>query len=201
MLESGDHLTPEEFDAIYAEDYEGRAELIDGLCTCPHQSALKLTETRITSFPRSSVRIPARTPGVRSTNDGSIRFPDGSRVQPDVSVSRRGPAGSRTEQDYFVSAPGLVAEVAASNANIDMHEKKELYRRNSVPEYLVWRVLDREMDLFRLDGGAYVRVEPGASGVLKSAEFPGLVIPAAQLIAGDFGGAFTTVLAAIDARG
>jgi Uma2 family endonuclease len=201
LLESGDHLTPEEFDAIYTEEYEGRAELIDGLVYVPSP-----VRFGVHSSPHGAVATvlgvySARTIGVELGIDSTIRFPEGTRVQPDICLIRSGPGGPDIVRDYLVAAPGFVAEIAASSANIDMHEKKELYRRNRVPEYLVWRVIDGEMDLFRLDGGAYVKADPDPSGVLHSAEFPGLVIPAAQLIAADFAGAFSTVLAALDARG
>ncbi len=200
VLESGDHLTPAEFDAIYTDDYDGRAELIDGVVYVPspvrfgvHGSPHSWLATLLGAYA-------ARTPGVAAGIDSTIRFEDGGRLQPDVCLVRPG-ADSRMIDDYLVSAPGLVAEIAASSANIDMHEKMEVYRRNGVAEYLVWRVLDGAIDLFRLVDGAYVKVEADAAGVVHSTEFPGLVIPCAQLLAGDMAGAFETVLSAMDARG
>ena len=43
-------------------------------------------------------------------------------------------------------APDLVAEVTASTASYDLHDKLESYRRDAVREYLVCRVLDRHLD-------------------------------------------------------
>ncbi len=46
------------------------------------------------------------------------------------------------EDNYLEGAPELVAEVAASIASIDLHDKKRIYRRNGVQEYIVggcWR--------------------------------------------------------------
>ena len=50
----------------------------------------------------------------------------------------------------------------------DLHDKKEAYRRNQVREYVVWRVLDQQIDWFRLEAGEYVRVEPDERGVIES---------------------------------
>jgi Uma2 family endonuclease len=36
--------------------------------------------------------------------------------------------------------------IAASTVSIDLHDKKEAYRRNGVQEYIVWRTLQREID-------------------------------------------------------
>ena len=37
-------------------------------------------------------------------------------------------------------------EVAASSASHDLHDKLNVYRRNGVREYLVWRTLDERID-------------------------------------------------------
>jgi Uma2 family endonuclease len=80
-----------------------------------------------------------------------------------------------------------VIEVAASTVNYDLYDKKEVYRRNGVLEYLVWRVLDRAIDWFRLTGGEYIRVEPDADGVIESAIFlvPGLRLHVPAMLDGD----------------
>src|SRR5215210_5275678 len=92
--------------------------------------------------------------------DNSTVFLDGNtEVQPDASVWREEPGGPRlTEDDYIEGAPQLVVKVAASWASYDLREKMEAYRRNGVREYIVWRVLDRAIDWFRLRDGVYVRI-------------------------------------------
>ena len=52
-------------------------------------------------------------------------------------------------------------------------------------EYVAWRVLDEQIDVFRLHAGAYVLVEPDADGVIGSADFPGLWLNLAAMLAGD----------------
>jgi Uma2 family endonuclease len=81
-----------------------------------------------------------------------------------------------------------VVEIAASSVSYDLHEKKRAYERNGVGEYLVWRVLDQQFDWFHLVNGRYEDVEPDASGVIASREFPGLWLHLTGLLAGDIAG-------------
>jgi Uma2 family endonuclease len=78
-----------------------------------------------------------------------------------------------------------VVEVAASSASYDLHEKLRAYRRNGVREYVVWRVVDRAVDWFRLHEGQYLRVQPDARGVIASEIFDGLRLNVSRLLAGD----------------
>jgi Uma2 family endonuclease len=69
-----------------------------------------------------------------------------------------------------------------------LHDKLNVYRRNEVEEYVVWRVLDEAIDWFRLREGAYVRVEPDANGMIESEVFPGLRLNVPKLLADDVDG-------------
>jgi Uma2 family endonuclease len=90
-----------------------------------------------------------------------------NEVQPDAVLWWEKPGGPRTNEDGFIEGPPqLIVEVASSSVSYDLHQKKEAYRRNKVREYVVWRVLDRAIDWFRLVDGQYVLVEPDADGVL-----------------------------------
>ncbi len=60
-----------------------------------------------------------------------------------------------------------------------------VYRVNNIREYLVWRVLDREIDWFVLRNGQYTRLALSADGLYKSEVFPGLWLDPAALLAGD----------------
>jgi Uma2 family endonuclease len=79
----------------------------------------------------------------------------------------------------------LVVEVAASSASYDLHDKKEAYRRAGVPEYVVWRVIDRAVDWFVLRDGVYIRLEPDAVGVIESVRLPSPRLSVPALLAGD----------------
>jgi Uma2 family endonuclease len=63
----------------------------------------------------------------------------------------------------------LVAEVAASSASYDLHDKLDAYRRNGVREYLVCRVLDGQIDWFVLRGGQFEPITPADDGTLRKA--------------------------------
>jgi Uma2 family endonuclease len=105
----------------------------------------------------------------------------------------RGGQARLSEDDYIEDAPELVAEVAASSASIDLHTKCHVYRRNGVREYLVWRVLDQEIDWFVLQAGQYERLQPDTQGLLRSEVFPGLWLDTAALLRGDLARVLTAV--------
>lgn len=110
-------------------------------------------------------------------------------------------AGGRSRistDDYVEGAPELVAEVAASSASYDLHAKLNVYRRNGVQEYIVWRPLDRALDWFVLRGGEYAPLVPNAEGVMESERFPGLRLPVAALLAGDVAAVLTELQRGLD---
>ena len=192
-LESGDHLTRAEFHRRYqARPDIKRAELIDGVVYVPspvrsrqHGRPHGLVVTWL------GVYI-SYTPDVFLEDNTTVYLDARGEVQPDACLWRAEPGGPReTDDGYIEGAPQLVVEVAASSVSYDLHEKKESYRRNGVREYIVWRVLDRAIDWFRLRDGDYVRVEPDAEGVVESEQFPGLRLHVPSMLAGDL----TTVLA------
>jgi Uma2 family endonuclease len=130
----------------------------------------------------------AATPGVKGGDNGSLRLDMKNMPQPDayLRVLETHGGQSRVDDDgYVVGAPELVAEIAATSASYDLHEKLAVYRRNGVREYIVWRVFDRAIDYFALRDGDYVRLATAASGVHRSETFPGLWLDSAAMIEGD----------------
>jgi len=79
----------------------------------------------------------------------------------------------------------LVAEVSASSTNFDLHDKLNVYRKHGVCEYIVWRVLDREIDWFVLREGRFDTVKPNDDGVYRCEFFPGLWLDTEALLAND----------------
>ncbi len=86
---------------------------------------------------------------------------------------------------YVESAPELVAEVAASSASKDLHDKKHAYRRNGIQEYIVWQVFESTVSWFSLQDGEYVALIPNMSGIIESQVFPGLWLDVSALVAGN----------------
>jgi Uma2 family endonuclease len=86
---------------------------------------------------------------------------------------------------YAAGAPELVAEVSQTSADIDLGEKKQLYRSAGVREYLVLLLARRELRWYRLAGNSYKLVSVPRDGILRSHVFPGLWLDVAALLAGD----------------
>ena len=140
------------------------------------------------------------TPGVDSGDNGSLRLDLGNMPQPDGYLFIRPERGGRVRisvDDYIEGGPELVAKVSASTADRDLGEKLTAYLRNEVCEYIVWRVADRALDWFILREGRYERLTPGADGILRSENFPGLWLDPAALTGGDSARVLAVVLEGI----
>lgn len=189
LLEQGDRLTRDEFERRYEAMPElKKAELIDGMVYLQ-------TSVRCRGHGEPHAHIAgwlgiysAYTPGVDGSNNATVRLDEHNEPQPDVLLLISPVAGGQTRIDadgFIEGAPELIAEVAASNASYDLHEKLAAYRRNGVQEYLVWRVYDREVDWFELAGGEYVKLHPDSDGIIRSRDFPGLWLDVAALLRGE----------------
>ena len=75
---------------------------------------------------------------------------------------------------YIEGAPEWVGEVSSSTVSLDLHAKLNVYRRNGVREYFVWRTQDEAIDWFVLREGQFERLPPDADGFLRSRQYPGL---------------------------
>lgn len=188
-LQPGDHLSRAEFERRYDATPDLRkAELIEGVVYMPppvSQDNHSGPQFDLITW-LGSYRV--MTPGVRGGDNGSIRLDLSNEPQPDaflyVLASHGGQA--RIGNDGYVEgAPEFIAEIAASSASYDLHNKKRVYCRNGVREYLVWRVLDRSIDWFLLQGGEYRAIQPDSDGLYWSQTLPGLCLDAAALLRGD----------------
>ena len=188
-LENGDRLTRAEFERRYdARPDLKKAELIDGVVYMP-------SPTRAGSHARPHASLigwlftyAAATPGVQLCDNTTVRLDLDNEPQPDAALLIDPNAGGQTRisgDDYIEGAPELVAEVAASSASYDLHDKLHAYRRNGVQEYLVWRTLDGALDWFELADGVYRPRRPDASGLLQSQVFPGLRLALDALLRGN----------------
>jgi len=186
-LEAGDFMSREEFHRRYlARPDIKRAELIDGVVYVPspvcgpqHGRPHGLVVTWLGCYV-------AVTPDVELHDSTTVYLVGGHEVQPDAFLWRPEPGGAQFNADgYLEGAPQLVVEVSASSVSYDLHQKKEAYRRNGVPEYVVWRVDDAATDWFRLQDGRYVAVEPDGDGTIESAHFPGLRLHVQSMLARD----------------
>ncbi|NCJ06868.1 Uma2 family endonuclease [Synechococcales cyanobacterium C] len=186
-LESGDRISRPEFERRYqAMPQLKKAELIEGVVYVS-------SPVRSSSHARPHAAIMGwlfhywvATPGVVVNDNPTIRLDADNEPQPDACLRiETGGQSSLSADDYIEGAPELVVEVAASSVANDVHDKKHVYRRNGVQEYLVWCVLDQTIDWFGLQQEIYVPLQPDGAGVIHSQVFPGLRLDVASLLAGN----------------
>lgn len=177
-LENGDRLTREEFHRRYEAMPENvKAELIGGIVYMsspvrvknhgePHSVMMSCLGTYFLA-----------TKGVKLLDNATFIVDENYEPQPDAVLridEKHGGKSWVNEDDYLEGSPELVVEIAASTASYDLHDKFEIYERKGIQEYIVWRVLDEQIDWFELETGSYVRLASNRQGVIESRVFPGL---------------------------
>lgn len=188
-LENGDRLKRAEFEQRFDAMPElKKAELIKGVVYMgspvrrkKHGKPHGLIMTWLGNYY-------AATPGTDFCDNGSVRVDEDNMPQPDGDLRIEEECGGQSylgEDDYLQNVPELVLEVAASTASYDLHDKLDMYLLNGAKEYLVWRVLDKQIDWFVSQAGTYVRLQPDGNGILASTIFPGLRLAVRALLAGD----------------
>jgi Uma2 family endonuclease len=188
-LENGDRLTRYEFERRYnSMPHLKNAELIEGVVYMA--AALRF---RSHGQPHASLmtwlgNYTFATPGVLLGDAPTVRLDLDNEPQPDAVLLIEESCGGRSrlsEDDYIEGAPELVVEIAASSAAIDLGDKKRAYRRNGIPEYIVWQVFDLKVDWFCLQEGDYVSLPIDGDGMIRSRVFPGLWLAVEDLLAGN----------------
>lgn len=195
-LENGDTLTRTEFERRYAAmPWIKKAELVEGEVHMP--SPVKRSHGASHAHLVGWLTVYcAATPGIELCDNTTVRLDLDNEFQPDALLRLEPAAGGRSRaspEDYVEGPPELVVEVASSSASIDLHAKKQVYRRNGVQEYLVWQIYERQLVWFELKAGEYSPVTPDEQGVLRSRAFPGLWLDGPAMLAGDL----TAVLACL----
>lgn len=185
-LEGGDRLSRDEFEWRYHAAHVKKAELVEGV-------VYVASPVRSKSHGQPHGRLvtwlgvyEAATPGVDLNDNATVRLDLDNEPQPDALLRIEVGGQSRiTNDDYVEGAPEFIAEVAASSAAYDLHDKKRAYQHNSVQEYLVWQVFEQKLDWFRLQDGNYVSLQPDVNGVVRSSVFPGLWLKVSALLVGN----------------
>jgi Uma2 family endonuclease len=182
-------LSRAEFERRYQAHPEiNKAELIEGVVHMP-------TPVHFAQHSQPHVDIVgwlalyrSATPGVVGGDNATVRLDYENVVQPDALLRLEPALGGHshvTEDDYLAGPPELVVEIAASSASYDLHDKRRVYARNGVQEYLVAQAYEQRVDWFVLREGVYESLLPDDNGVLRSEVFPGLWLPVDALWAGD----------------
>jgi len=203
-LQNGDRLSRAEFERRYeAMPDLTKAELIEGEVHMPSPVSF-LTDGE----PHVNIVIwlgyyKVVTPGVRVGDNSTVRLDLDNEPQPDAFALIDPECGGQARigaEGYIEGAPELVVEVSSSTVSIDMHKKLNAYRRNGVREYIVWRVLDNEIDWFVLRDGVFVRLDVDSNGLYPSEVLPGLVLDVASILAGDLRNVSEAVLKSVQSQ-
>jgi Uma2 family endonuclease len=151
-LENGDRLTREEFHRRYEAMPENvKAELIKGV-------VYMSSPVRVKKHGKPHGRIMSFL-GIYQFSTKSIDLLDNVTYianekyepQPDAVLRIEENYGGKSwvnDRDYLEGAPELVVEIASSSVSYVLHDKLEMYEQKGVQEYIVWRVLDNQIDWF-----------------------------------------------------
>jgi Uma2 family endonuclease len=196
-LENGDRLSRAEFERRYeAMPNLKKAELIEELVYVPSPVRQRYHGMQHASLNFWLCAYMGSTPGVEVGDNSSVRLDQDSMPQPDCLLFIQPEHGGRVrigEDDYIEGAPELVAEVASSSVSYDLGAKLDSYRKSGVSEYVVWRVLDGQIDWFVQREERLEPKVPSADGILRSTVFPGLWLEPAALLRGDVNAVFAVV--------
>ena len=188
-LESGDRLSRTEFERRYeAMSERTKAELIEGIVYIASPLRFERHAEPHGQLIGWMGMYQIFTPGVKLGIEPTIRLDEDNEPQPDGVLlidPLAGGSAQLTEDDYLQGAPEFVAEIAASSAAYDLHDKKRAYRRNGVAEYLVWQQFENRLHWFVLTDSEYVALEPDADGTMRSRVMPGLWLAADALLQGN----------------
>lgn len=196
-LENGDLLTRAEFERRYtAMPNLKKAELIEGIVYMASPLRFEPHAEPHADLMGWLWSYKIATPGVRLGDNPTVRLDVDNEPQPDAVLlidSQHGGQTCLSDDGYIEGSPEFVAEISASTATIDLRDKKRVYRRNGVKEYLVWQVIDRRIDWFYLQEETYISLLPDAEGIIRSRIFPGLWLSVPSLLNGDMPSAIATL--------
>ncbi len=192
-------LSSTEFHKLYLETGENlrKVQLINGIVRMPSPVRLKGHERENCTMNGLMFAYCARVNGVEPLGSCTIRLNSLNEVQPDFGVRIMEGGLSKIEDGYVVGPVELVGEVSNSSVRRDMTSKFEAYRASGCKEYINWKVEERKIVLYKLVSGNYEEIAP-VDGVLKSEQFPGLVIDIRAVLTNNCGQAMDRVFCAID---
>jgi Uma2 family endonuclease len=111
-----------------------------------------------------------------------VKFDDGNVVQPDILYIAEDRKADIIK-DRVEGAPDLIIEILSpSNAYYDLRQKKDIYEKYGVKEYIIIDPVQENADLYILKDGAYVlnqKVQKNES--LNSVLLQGLTIDLSKL--------------------
>lgn len=188
-LENGDRLTQKEFHRRYeAMPKNVKAELIKGIVY-----TRKSVKAKKHGYPHAIIvgtlgYYEMQTRGLQLLDNVTFINSLFDESQPDAVLRIEEDHGGKSwinEEDYLEGSPELIVEIASSSASYDLHDKLEIYKEKSVQEYVVWRVLDEQIDWFSLENGKYEKLNSDENGIIESKVFKGLRLNVNALLKDD----------------
>jgi Uma2 family endonuclease len=177
-LENGDRLSREEFHRRYEAMPENvKAELIKGVVYMASPVRAKKHGKPHAQMMGFLSYFQMSTIGLDLLDNVTYIASDIYEPQPDAVLRIEEDFGGKSwvnDDDYLEGAPELVVEISSSTASYDLHDKLEIYEQKGVQEYIVWRVLDKQIDWFGLENGKYQRLSANKQSIIESKVFPGL---------------------------
>lgn len=178
LLENGDRLSREEFHRRYKAMPENvKAELIKGIVYMASPVRVKKHGKPHANMMGFLSYYRMSTNGLDLLDNATYIASDIYEPQPDAVLRIEEDYGGKSwvnEDDYLEGAPELIVEISASTASYDLHDKLELYEQKGVQEYIVWRVLDNQIDWFNLEKGKYQKLSANKQVIIESKVFAGL---------------------------
>jgi Uma2 family endonuclease len=186
LLSNGDRMTQAEFHECYEHYPEDvKFELVGGIVYMA--SPLRRTHSRYDGQIGFALELYQRaTPGVEVLHNATTILGEESEPQPDLGMcilSEFGGQSNTDKDDYVEGAPELLVEIAYSTRAIDLHAKRDDYKRAGVIEYFVLCIKEQEIHWFHFPTDRPIR--PNRQGFSRSRVFPGLWIDGAALLRRD----------------
>lgn len=153
-LQAGDFLTRPEFERRYLAHSEiKKAELIEGIVYMPSPVKANVHgDPHFNMIGWLSV-YQFNTPYAQGSDNATLRLDLLNEPQPDALLRLAPEVGGHCAIDldgYLVGAPELIVEIAASSRSYDMNQKKQVYARHGVQEYLVVLAYEKAVAWFVL---------------------------------------------------
>ena len=186
LLQQGDVLARTEFERRYAA-MPGlkKAELIEGIVYMASPVRADVHGIPHVDLATLLRVYSSKHPGLLVADNATVRLDTLNEPQPDLLLMRKDGQARMDADGYISGVPEFIAEIAASSASYDLHQKRRTYLRAGVLEYLVWVADENRLIWWQLKDDEFVEIPADADGLLASANFPGLVIDSMALTTGD----------------
>jgi Uma2 family endonuclease len=194
-LRAGDNLTRAEFLRRWQDSPEIKfAELLGGIVYMPSPLSRRhgVTDNLVSTW-LGIYQI--NTPGTEAGSNVTNLMGEDDAPQPDdyLRILPKYGGQSRNQGKYVGGSPELIAEICASSASYDLHQKLEVYERSGVLEYVAILLHEKQIRWHRLTVEGYTVVPPIKQSLWKSAVFPGLWLDGKAMLAHNGAKVFTTL--------